>query len=90
MMMSILDEILRRWTGGRRSSWRRLGIDKLNGIGSSDRQHGVEWRAFFQDEGGGGSNSPGQRLNLDSGIFNDDLMQPGRPASGQALAASIG
>ncbi len=53
----------------------KMGIDKLR-IGSSDRQHGVEWRAFFPDEGEGGGNSPGGRLNLDSGIFNDDLMKP--------------
>jgi hypothetical protein len=50
----------------------RVGIQK---IGASDRQHGVEWRAFFPREGDGGGNSPGERLNLDSGIFNDDLME---------------
>jgi hypothetical protein len=53
----------------------KLGIDR-DRIGASDRKHGVEWRAFFPHEQDGGGNSPGQRLNLDSGIFNDDLMQP--------------
>jgi hypothetical protein len=52
----------------------KLGIDK-DRIGASDRKHGVEWRAFFPHEQDGGGNSPGGRLNLDSGIFNDHLMQ---------------
>lgn len=64
-------EVLDQWAA---VFMEKMGIDKLR-IGSSDRQHGVEWRAFFPDEGGGGGNSPGQRLNLDSGLFNDDLMQ---------------
>jgi hypothetical protein len=51
-----------------------MGIDD-DRIGASDRKHGVEWRAFFPNEQDGGGNTPGQRLNLDSGIFNDDLMQ---------------
>jgi hypothetical protein len=54
---------------------KKLGIDD-NRVGASDRKHGVQWRAFFPHEQDGGGNSPGQRLNLDSGIFNDDLMQP--------------
>jgi hypothetical protein len=54
---------------------KKLGIDD-DRIGASDRKHGVEWRAFFPHEQDGGGNTPGQRLNLDSGIFNDDLMQP--------------
>ena len=53
----------------------KLGIDR-DRIGASDRKRGVAWRAFFPHEQDGGGNSPGQRLNLDSGIFNDDLMQP--------------
>jgi hypothetical protein len=51
------------------------GIDD-DRIGASDRKHGVEWRAFFPHEQDGGGNSSGQRLNLDSGVFNDNLMQP--------------
>jgi hypothetical protein len=35
----------------------------------------VEWRAFFAHEQDGDGNSPGRRLNLDSGVFNDDLNQ---------------
>jgi hypothetical protein len=54
---------------------KKLGIDD-DRIGAKDRRNNVEWRAFFPDEQDGGGNSPGERLNLDSGIFNDDLMQP--------------
>jgi hypothetical protein len=53
----------------------KMGIDK-DRIGARDRRNNVNWRAFFPDEQDGGGNSPGARLNLDSGIFNDDLMQP--------------
>jgi hypothetical protein len=52
----------------------KLGIDK-DRIGAKDRRNNVQWRAFFPDEQDGGGNSPGGRLNLDSGVFNDDLMQ---------------
>jgi hypothetical protein len=54
---------------------KKLGIED-NRIGASDRKHVVEWRAFFPHEQDGGGNTSGRRLNLDSGIFNDDLMQP--------------
>jgi hypothetical protein len=54
---------------------KKLGIDD-DRIGAKDRRNNVEWRAFFPDEQDGGGNSPGERLNLDSGIFNDDLVQP--------------
>jgi hypothetical protein len=60
--------------------WTALFMKKL-GIDDSDRKHGVEWRAFFPYEQDGGGNTPGQRLNLDSGIFNDDLMQPLGPGA---------
>ncbi len=46
------------------------------------------WRAFFPHEQDGGGNSPGQRLNLDSGIFNDDLMQPLGPHAHRAWRRS--
>ena len=52
----------------------KMGIDK-DRIGAGDRKHGVEWCAFFPHEQDGGGNSPGARLNLDSGLFNDELMQ---------------
>jgi hypothetical protein len=70
--------------------WAALLMDKLGieGIGASDRQHGVEWRAFFPREGDGGGNSPGGRLNLDSGIFNDDLMKPLGPRADSAWRRS--
>ncbi len=66
----------------------KLGIDK-DFIGASDRKHGMVWRAFFPHEQDGGGNSPGGRLNLDSGVFNDDLMQP-LGAGGSGLAAGVG
>lgn len=66
--------MLLRWTSGRPSSWNSSASKDF--IGASDRQNAVEWRAFFPLEGDGGGNSPGGRLNLDSGLFNDDLMQP--------------
>jgi hypothetical protein len=53
---------------------KKLGIDD-DRIGARDRRNNVQWRAFFPDEQDGGGNSPGGRLNLDSGIFNDDLMK---------------
>jgi hypothetical protein len=61
----------------------KMGIDK-DRIGAKDRRNNVEWRAFFPDEQDGGGNSPGQRLNLDSGIFKDDLMQPMGPRADKA------
>jgi hypothetical protein len=63
--------------------WAALFMKKLgihdDRIGGNDRQHGLQWRAFFPREQDGGGNSPGERLNLDSGLFNDDLMQPMGP-----------
>src|SRR4051794_13959623 len=65
----------------------KLRIDK-DRIGASDRKHGVAWRAFFPHEQDGGGNSPGGRLNLDSGLFNDDLMQPLGPRAGRSWRRS--
>jgi hypothetical protein len=66
--------------------WAALFMTKLGieNIGASDRQNNVEWRAFFPLEGDGGGNSPGERLNLDSGLFNDDLMLPVGPRADKA------
>src|SRR5262249_1688306 len=64
-------EALDRWAA---VLMEKLGIEKER-IGASDRKRGVEWRAFFPHEQDGGGNSPGGRLNLDSGVLNDDLMQ---------------
>ena len=72
--------------------WAALFMKKLgihdDRIGANDRQHGLQWRAVFPREQDGGGNSPGERLNLDSGIFNDHLMQPMGPR-GQSVAASL-
>ena len=34
----------------------------------------MAWRTFFHDEGTGGGNGPGGRINVDSGILNLDLL----------------
>ncbi len=73
-------ESLDQWTA---LFMKKLDIDD-DRIGASDRKHGVEWRAFFPHEQDGGGNSPGGRLNLDSGLFNDDLMQPLGSRAGRA------
>jgi hypothetical protein len=73
-------EALDQWTA---IFMEKMGIDK-DRIGAKDRRNNVEWRAFFPDEVDGGGNSPGGRLNLDSGLFNDDLMQPMGPRSDKA------
>ena len=51
-----------------------LGIPK-DQIGSNDHDHDLSGAAFNQYERHGGGISPGRRLNLDSGIFNPDLMK---------------
>ena len=51
-----------------------LGIPN-DRIGSNDHDHGLIRAAFNPYERHGGGISPGQRMNLDSGIFNDDLMK---------------
>lgn len=49
-------------------------------IGSSDYEHGVPWRTFFPHERDGGGNSPGGRINVDSGVLNprwhDEVIGP--------------
>ena len=59
-------------------------------IGSSDHDHGISWAAFNAYERHGGGISSGGRINLDSGIFNDDLMKPfGRKADKAWKKASV-
>ena len=48
-----------------------LGID-TDRIGA--RKYGYPHRAFWPEETTGGGNVPGRRLNVDSGVFNADLM----------------
>jgi hypothetical protein len=43
-------------------------------IGASDHKNRVAWRTFFPDEGTGGSNGPGDRVNVDGGVLNLDLL----------------
>jgi hypothetical protein len=43
-------------------------------IGASDHKNGVARRTFFPDEGNGGSNGPGGRINVDAGVLNLDLL----------------
>ncbi|HEV3122548.1 MAG TPA: hypothetical protein VGY53_11625 [Isosphaeraceae bacterium] len=56
-------------------------------IGSSDRNHGVEWRTYFPHAREGGSVSPGGRINIDSGVLNPDLMKKLGPRASEAWAA---
>jgi hypothetical protein len=50
-----------------------LGITS-DRIGSSDHRHGIAWCAFNPYENSGGGVSTGGRINVDSGVFNPDLM----------------
>jgi hypothetical protein len=50
-----------------------LGIP-ANRIGSSDVDLGIRHAAFHPQDRIGGSNSPGGRLTVDSGVFNPELM----------------
>ena len=43
-------------------------------VGASDHKNRVAWRTFFPDEGTGGSNGPGGRINVDAGVLNLDLL----------------
>jgi hypothetical protein len=43
-------------------------------IGSDDLAHGLRGRAFNPYERSGGSNAPGGRVNVDSGILNPELL----------------
>ena len=43
-------------------------------IGASDHKNLVAWPTFFPDEGTGGSNGPGGRINVDAGVLNLDLL----------------
>ena len=44
-------------------------------IGSGDHQHGIAWCTFSPFERDGGGNSPGGRINVDSGVLNPELMR---------------
>lgn len=59
------------WLAGIRME--ELGIPS-NRIGSNDHDHGLEGRAFNPYERTGGGNGPGGQINVDSGIFNPELM----------------
>ena len=50
-----------------------LGIPK-DRIGSSDHEHGIDWCAFNPYEDTGGGVGAEGRINVDSGIFNRELL----------------
>jgi hypothetical protein len=50
-----------------------LGIPR-DRIGSSDREHGIEWCAFNPFERDGGGNNPRGPVNVDSGVLNPELL----------------
>jgi len=50
-----------------------LGIPR-DRIGSSDRDHGIEWCAFNPYERDGGGNNPDGPVNVDSGVLNPELL----------------
>jgi len=58
-----------------------LGIPTLR-IGAGDPEHGIRHAAFHPYDTIGGSNGPGGRLTVDSGVFNPELMAgtPGQTA----------
>ena len=60
------------WLAGIRME--ELGIHE-DQIGSNDHNRGLLRAAFNPWEREGGGNSPGRQINLDSGIFNPDLMK---------------
>jgi hypothetical protein len=54
---------------------RELGIPEHR-IGAYDIDHNFRHAAFHPKERTGGSNSPGARINLNSGILNPELLSP--------------
>lgn len=54
---------------------RELGIPEHR-IGASDIDFDFRHAAFHPKERTGGSNSPGARINLNSGILNPELFVP--------------
>ncbi len=65
--------------------WAALFMKKLgiadDRIGATIR---LRWRAFFAEEMHGGGNGPGGSVNLDAGLFNDDLWKSFSPKSDRA------
>ena len=57
-------------------------------IGASDHVCGVAWRVFFPNESDGGGVSPGNRINVDSGVLNPELMASLGPVASGAWAKS--
>jgi hypothetical protein len=58
-----------------RRRMRELGIPERR-IGAYDIDYDFRHAAFHPKERTGGSNSPGARINLNSGILNADLLTP--------------
>jgi hypothetical protein len=59
-------------------SRRRMGelVIPQQSIGAYDIDYGFRHAAFHPKERTGGSNSPGARINLNSGILNPELLSP--------------
>src|SRR4051794_18755022 len=57
-----------------RDRLKRLGIPD-DQIGAVDRELGGRVAAFHPKEETGGGISPGRRINLNSGVFNPDLLR---------------
>jgi hypothetical protein len=76
----------RRWTD-RLDEYCAIHMEELGippqRIGASDPRQGIAWCAFNPHEDTGGSISTGGRINVDSGVFDPDLMTKpyGRKAS---------
>jgi len=60
-----------------------LGVPPAQ-IGSGDHTHGIPWCAFNPHEKEGGGVSPGGRINVDSGVFNPDLLKDVSPPAHEA------
>src|SRR5262245_41650581 len=58
-----------------RRRMRELGIPESR-IGASDIDYEFRHAAFHPKERTGGSNSPGARINLNSGLLNPELLAP--------------
>jgi len=59
------------WLAGIRMEELGIPIDR---IGSNDHDHGLSGAAFNPYERDGGGNNPNGPVNVDSGVFNPDLM----------------
>jgi hypothetical protein len=64
-----------------------LGIP-IDQIGSRDRARGIDHATFHPLERDGGGNTVGRRLNVDSGVFNPELLE-GEAGEGEWAKARL-